>query len=87
MSTFSEWSARLFGDHRIVEYLEAQITLWERIRPTGALGPTSATSRTVREISEATLIPQWRVRICLRRLCRQGRVEQDTPDLWRVALH
>ena len=86
MRRFFKWCIYLFGRRRILNHLEAQVTLWDYPKP-GCSLPKSAALRTVPEIADRTGLPQWQIRICLRRLRRCKLVEQPLPDRWRVSLY
>jgi hypothetical protein len=84
MSRFFEWCACFSGSRRILAYLEAQVTFWDNSVPESR--PKRANPRAVSEISGFTGLADWRVRVCLRRLRRKGKVQMDTPDHWQLFL-
>lgn len=84
MRKFLEWCIYFFGGHRVLDFLEAQATLYDNTRPRSQ--PMRAIPRSVFEIANATYLSEWRVRMSLRRLLRQHLVERAGPHHWRVVL-
>jgi hypothetical protein len=84
MREFLEWCIYFFGGHRVLDFLEAQATLYDNTRPRSQ--PMRAIPRSVFEIANATYLSEWRVRMCLRRLLRRQLVERAGPHHWRVVL-
>lgn len=87
MSRFVEWLVCLYDGHAIVDYLDAQVTLWHQDARSGVSRPAQTISKTIQEIARGTGLSDWRIRLCLRRLSRRGLVERDGPDQWRTVLY
>ena len=85
MRTSLDWCIYFFDGRRVLDFLEAQVTLWDSSRPKSL--PMRAYPRTVAEIANGTRIFDWRVRACLRQLASRDLVEQEKPDQWRIVLN
>ncbi|WP_348262642.1 hypothetical protein P8935_22960 [Telmatobacter sp. DSM 110680] len=85
MGTIVGWCVYFFGNGRkVLSFLRAQATLCDGWQSSTKIWEVRAA--TVREIATATGFSNWRVRVCLRLLERDGLAKPDSSDLWRIVL-
>lgn len=78
-----DWYMDRFRDHKVMEYLEAQITRNNYSTASGGR-QQQALPKTVSEIMDATGRSEKSVRSSLRRLKRKKAVTSHQADLWKA---